>query len=106
MVWTDTEAILRCLCAVRHAALEAGCSPKGATVQASRLLERSEIRTRIDAPQADVMGRNYQRVDAFLSKLEASYDGALSNHQFHAAVHTVELQVKLSGLVGNQAGSL
>lgn len=80
----------------RHAALEAGYSPKGATVQACRLLERPEVRARIDALQADVAVRNCQRTDAILSKLEAIYDGALSSHQFHAAVRAVELQVRLS----------
>jgi phage terminase small subunit len=88
----------------RYAALEAGYSPKGATVQASRLLERPEVRARIDALQADVVGRNCQRVDAILSKLEAIYDGALSSHQFHAAVRAVELQVKLSGMIGGADG--
>ena len=86
----------------RYAAIEAGYAPKGAAVQASRLLEHPAIRARIDAMRADIATRNCDRVDAILSKLEAIYEGALSSHQFHAAVRAVELQVRLSRIMRDE----
>ncbi|MFT6581516.1 MAG: hypothetical protein ACJAU6_001954 [Alphaproteobacteria bacterium] len=83
----------------RYAAMEAGYAPKGAAMQASRLLEHPAIRARIYALRADIAARNCDRVDAILSKLEAIYEGALSSHQFHAAVRAVELQVRLSRIM-------
>jgi phage terminase small subunit len=83
----------------RYAAMEAGYAPKGAAVQASRLLEQPAIRARIDTLRADIATRNCDHVDAILSKLEAIYEGALSSHQFHAAVRAVELQVRLSRIM-------
>ncbi|MBT5109624.1 MAG: terminase small subunit [Rhodospirillaceae bacterium] len=80
----------------RYAALEAGYSPKGATVQAYRLLERPDIRARIDELRADVAARNCLRKDTILSKLEAIYEGSMASHQYHAAVRAVELQARLS----------
>ncbi len=81
--------------AVRAAEYE----PKGAAVQASRLLDRPEVRARIAALRADIARLHCRDEDAILAKLESVYAQAVEVHQFHAAARALTLQARITGIL-------
>lgn len=81
------------------AAVEAGYEPRGAGVQACRLLDRPAIRARIAELRAQVARQHARDTDALLAKLESICELSLKDHQYHAAVRVVTLQARLAGLL-------
>ena len=84
--------------AVRSAGYE------GAAVQACRLLDRTEIRTRVAALRADVARLHCRDEDAILAKLEAVFTQAVEDHQFHAAARALTLQARIARILPERAG--
>jgi len=77
----------------------AGYEPKGAAVQACRLLDRRDVRVRIAALRADIARQHCRDQDAILAKLESVYAQAIEMHQFHAAARALTLQAKIAGIL-------
>lgn len=77
----------------------AGYEPKGAAVQASRLLDRLDVRARIAALRADVARLHCRDEDTILAKLETVYTQAVEVHQFHAAARALTLQARIAGIL-------
>ena len=80
------------------AAIRAGYSSRTARQQGSRLLSKANIQSRIAELQAETGKRN--RIDAgnIIGKLEAVYQGSLTDKRYSAANRAAELQGKLAGL--------
>ena len=78
------------------AAIEAGYAAKWARNQGYRLSRQPVIRARI-AEIRSMLSRDYcLDADVLLGKLEAVYQRAHENHQFHAAARAVEIQARIA----------
>ncbi len=78
------------------AAIEAGYAGKWARNQGYRLGRQPVIWARI-AEVRSMLSRDYcLKPDVLLGKLEAVYQRAHENHQFHAAARAVEIQARIA----------
>ncbi len=82
-----------------RAAIAAGYSPRGARVQAHRMLTNANIIDRIMENRRAIAERHCADADAFMVKLEALYRRGWEMCQITAAVRAVELQAIISGVL-------
>lgn len=89
-----------------QAAIAAGYARGNSYNTGSRLLQRPDIRQRLDelsAEQAErdrKAERDLQRTRTMIGKLDEAYSGAVRQGNWLAIVRIVEMQAKLAGLIG------
>ena len=81
-----------------QAAIRAGYSYRTARQQGSRLLTNADIQSRIAELRAGIGERNRIDADNIIAKLEAVFQGSLTDKRYSAANRAAELQGKLAGL--------
>ena len=83
----------------KEAVIEAGYSSKGATVTATKLIKRPEIKEHIAKLEADAAERNNIDQDELVKRLRDNYDSAKDAKQYNACNRAVELEAKMGGLL-------
>jgi len=94
-----------------YAAMKAGYTRKWASNQGYRLMRQEAIRVRIGEIRSTLARAYCLDADVLLGKLEAIYQSAHENNQFHAAARAVEIQARIarqaarSGAAGSATGT-
>ncbi len=83
----------------KEAVIEAGYSSKGATVTATKLIKRPEVKEHIAKLEADAAERNNIDQDELVKRLRDNYDSAKDAKQYNACNRAVELEAKMGGLL-------
>ena len=83
----------------KEAVIEAGYSSKGATVTATKLIKRPEVKEYIAKLEADAAERNNIDQDELVKRLRDNYDSAKDAKQYNACNQAVELEAKMGGLL-------
>ncbi len=86
----------------KEAVIEAGYSSKGATVTATKLIKRPEVKEHIAKLEADAAERNNIDQDELVTRLRTTYKNAEEAGQFTACNRAVELEAKMAGLLKEQ----
>ena len=83
-----------------YAARAAKYSPQSSGNQGYRLMRQPRIRARIAEIRRGLARAYAVDAEVLLGKLEALYQRANEDHQFHAAVRAVEAQARIAGHAG------
>lgn len=82
-----------------HAARDAGYAPQSSHNQGYRLMRQPRIRARIAEIQGGLGHAFCLDQTVLMGKLEAVYQRAITDHNYHSAVRAVEMQARMAGLI-------